>query len=315
MRLNLWDFDDTLVASTEATEKFLIKYPYIDRDQIWNNPNFNVKTILETLPILKTWMQLDNTPGVHWILTGRLLKPVLMWLNLWKDHPELGRIVRKIEYVASVSGSDDVSLGKKLWIDAHTKQFDEIHLFDDYKKNLDILEDTGVITHHMTNGHFLTASAKDTDSDIQKINNTLKSLRDLVDVSDKKTYSEIFRATIDILHNLQKDILKKLSTKEILDLISIQLDRINVEIEGDLKEIAKDLDGGKQVEVTISLKKTKKFIRHTIPEIYRSLHTTWIQIEAIFDQLSLPLICTVENYLYGDDEMPSGFSVVLWRME
>lgn len=329
-RLNIWDFDDTLAWSARTVEEFKRRYPQVENWRWWHDPKYSTEAALETLPVLEMWSEVASTDGDHWILTGRTLPAVKEWFSLWKDHPTLGHIVNKITRVVSTSGGPfqhrDTHQKKKQWIEDNVKGYEEIHVYDDSRQNIETIEEIGgIVVHLIRNGrevyqgkHYLwtksASKSEDIDKDLQIIYNGIKSLTNLKDLSTTKTYTEIFKATLDILQDFQRDILKNLATKDLFDLFEHQLSKLKIEIDGNLKSIPKDIDEGKEVEISFRFDELlTNFYKAKPNQIDRALYSLGIQIESTFDKLQQPYGCKILDPIKGKDGITVGYTAKIWK--
>lgn len=328
-RLNIWDFDDTLAWSVRAVEEFKRRYPEVESFRWWHDADWSTQAVLETMPVLEMWARLNKTPGTHWVLSGRNKSAIQEWMNLWRQHPDLGPVIRKISRIHSTSGGPfrhkDTAARKKKWVqDTVVGNWAEVHVYDDNKRNLAELDELGLITHLIRDGrevfqgdHHLweRVSSERVDKDLQVIYQSIKTLGEMEHLSEDATYSEVFRATLDTLKSLQNRILTGLSTLEVLELVVHQLAQTRISLGGDLSGIASQVEAGRHVEVEFRFDEVVEGIsRSTRPEIERAVHSLGVQIEATFDRLSLPIVCAVNQRVMGGDKVTVGFLGTIWRM-
>jgi len=164
-RLNIWDFDDTLVWSGKAFDKLSAQHPEIPRRDWWHDPNVSSLAAEITEPIEGTWARLGNTPGDHIILTGRVLAPVLAWLGWNATHPAVVEGIYKIDDVVSTSGDgnwpvEGTAARKALHVADLCDRYDEVHFYDDHPTNLQTVQGVcpKVRTHQIVDGHFVNRS-------------------------------------------------------------------------------------------------------------------------------------------------------------
>lgn len=321
--LHIWDFDDTLAESAAAVDKFKRENPDVESWKWWHDPQLSTEVALETLPIEDMWEKLDRTPGEHWILSGRVRAAIMAWLEIWKEHPKLGKIIKKIDRVLSTSGAAtkhiDTAIKKSRIIQRALKTYDEIHFYDDRRMNLDEVASLSnrIHPHYVLDGRITTAS--DTTFDDETFLLLSKYLQDFQNAEglvDNKTYREVMRSTGGILRKVLKDMTSNLTTLNMLEYVSQQLAKSKIEFVTDLGFIAGELDAGKQVLVEFSFeRKARDFYGHTPMEVHRAVHTLGISTELTFDRLLSPVVCKVQRKLYGEHRSPIGFEAVLWRME
>jgi hypothetical protein len=97
MRLNLWDFDDTLAASDDVIERLSKAHPEIAYRDWWQDPKLSTLAALETRPFPTMWATLLRTPGRHVLFSGRVPEAVEAWVEAYRDDPEIGAAVARLE--------------------------------------------------------------------------------------------------------------------------------------------------------------------------------------------------------------------------
>jgi hypothetical protein len=324
-RLNLWDFDDTLAWSGEAVRRFMSEYPDVEKWKWWHDEEYSTMAALETLPVHEMWDLLLRTPGDHWILTGRNRRAVIEWLKIWKNHPDIGYAVAQIDEVISTSGQAakhiDVALKKQREIERVLHVYDEIHVYDDRRMNLDSVSAVSdkVHPHLVEDGRVVTANVKRDGvfKDLQIIGSALTAIQGMEAVSDHDTYKELFRSTMGVIKRVQSDLIEKMSTSEILDYVTVQLAKSKITLSSDAAAVAAELDKGHQVEVEFRFeKKLKDFHGNAPKDVHRAVFSLGLNIETAFDKLQSPIICKVGDRVYGENSRyPVGFKAMLWRMK
>lgn len=101
--LHLHDFDDTLARSLSAVQIMEAVAPEVPFGAWWHDPELAKSALSITQPRYHNWDRIDRASGVHLILTGRNGAAVEDWLKQHRDDPDIGRAVRKIHKVISVS--------------------------------------------------------------------------------------------------------------------------------------------------------------------------------------------------------------------
>lgn len=327
-RLNLWDFDDTLAWSKEVVDRLALQHPDVQIEKWWHDDHYSTLAALETLPVEPVWKTLGSTPGDHWILTGRNRKAVMEWVEVWKDNPDIGKYVSQINKVISTSNAttdkDDIGIKKRGVLERLVLTYDEIHVYDDRRKNLEAMASVSdqVTLHLVSRGRIVKASEDESGAgdevykDLQILANALTAIQGLEMVSEEKTYAELFRSTIGIIKKVQSDLIGGMSTTELMDYTLTQLKKSKITLDGDVEGIVADLDRGHQVPVVFSFKRRlKDFYGKKPRDIYRAVYTIGLSIETIFDKLQSPLICTVGKRVYSDERLPTGFEATLWRIK
>ena len=323
-RLNVWDFDDTLAWSSEAVQRFKRKNPDVESWKWWHDPDISTEAALETLPITDMWERMDKTPGEHWVLTGRVARAVKEWMKIWRDHPEIGDTVRKIDKVISTSGPAakhlTVAIKKRRELKKALEVYDEIHFYDDHRLNLDAVADLSpnIFPHYVQNGRVVNASKVTfDDKNYRLLSHAIQSVQEMEDLSDKRTFREILRSAIGVFRNIQKDMTSDMSNLDLLEYVSQQLASNKIDFKTGLSFIADELDAGRKVDVEFDLdRKQKDFYGHPIQDVKRAAHTLSLKVENAFDWLQTPIVCKVKKFTYmPDSQVPTGFEAEIWRME
>jgi|7_EtaG_2_1085326.scaffolds.fasta_scaffold00061_57 hypothetical protein len=142
-RLNLWDFDDTLVASRKVAEQLYADYPDIKREEWWHDENVSTHAALLTPAISSNWSAMSSTKGEHWILTGRVLGAVLAWLEENASDPAVNGALDRLIDVVSTSGrkwkgeAEGTAARKAEFVAGICEDWEEVHLYDDTPENLE----------------------------------------------------------------------------------------------------------------------------------------------------------------------------------
>ena len=245
------------------------------------------------------------------------------WLKIWRDHPEIGRTVRKIDKVISTSGQAtkhiETAIKKSRIVQHALTVYDEIHIYDDRHMNLDSMAALSprIKPHYVQNGRILAASETTfDDKTYQLLTQAQQTIQGLENISDTRTFQEVLRSTVGVFKRMQKDMVDTMSTMDILEYVSQQIARNKVSFEMPLADLAKELDSHHQVEVTFSLEdKLSDFHGHSLPKVYRAAHTLALNTEVVFDKLQTPFICRTMNLTYGEGRMPDGFVALIWKVE
>lgn len=318
-RLNIWDFDDTLVWSNQAAVAYRHQNPDVDEWRLWHDPDVSSEMALEALPIISMWDRLQATPGTHWVLSGRTPYAIDTWLEMWAAHPRIGPLIRQLGRVGSTSDSTgpvpDTHTRKVEWVRQHVQGWGEVHFYDNSYKNITAMRELGwVQCHYVQNGRVVTGSAQSVDKTLQHIYHTSKALLDLKSVSTQATYTEIFKGTLGILRSMQNDLLSKQPTAELLHLVGLQLKRRGMDLEGDLWSAGARIDRGAPAFLTVRVDgKLAGVVKMPARAINRHLHTLQVEIEYAFDQLSMPLVGRVVDVV-RDKGVIVGFQVKAWKI-
>lgn len=323
-RLNLWDFDDTLAWSNEAVDRLREKYPDVKKWKWWHDEEYSIQAALETLPIEGVWELMGKMPGDHWILTGRNKRSVMEWLSIWKNHPTLGQYVKLVDEVISTSGNAarhiDVAVKKQAEVSKILTVYDEVHVYDDRRMNLEMVSAVSdqVHPHLVENGRLVTANINQdaVTRELQIIGNALNAIQGMELVSDQSTYKELFRSTVGIIKKVQRELVDKMSTGEVLTYVVGVLDKGKIELKANAQVVAAELDRGHQVPVEFRFdSRIKDFYGKSRQDVHRAVYSIGLNIETAFDKLQSPVICKVGKLLYMDGRVPVGYEAVLWRVK
>lgn len=318
-RLNIWDFDNTLAWSERVADAYSLEHPNVEGWRLWHDPDLSSELVLEAMPVLDMWQRVASTPGTHWVLSGRTLDALELWMTLWQGHPQLGPLVDSIVRVASTSlnaPTPDTHLRKVQWISQEAVGFDEVHFYDDTYRNIQAVEDAlpWVNTHWVRNGRVVSASAQSVEQGLNQIMQSMKALQDLEGLSTSESYKTLFRDTVNTLRGAQRDLLMKQPTSELLHLISMQLDRNGMQMVGDLHKAAAKVDGGGEAYIDVRIDdKLEDVKRSPAIKATRLLHSLKVQIAATFDRLSVPMVGVVDEPI-REDGLLVGYVVKIWKI-
>lgn len=139
MRLNLWDFDDTLAASDEVIERMSKAHPEIPYRDWWRDPTLSTLAALETPPLLSMWKTLAKTPGKHVIFSGRAPEAIEAWLDAYRDAPGVAPGAKKLSGLIPVPhfrrpGERIPSVKLRLIREMIRDGERDIHLYDDHRE-------------------------------------------------------------------------------------------------------------------------------------------------------------------------------------
>jgi len=143
-RLNLIDVDDTLLESSKAVAIMRHRHPDVPYSDWWREPNASTAAAEITKPIIGMWRMVAKLPGESVLLTGRHHAPVLRWLSMYADHPDVSPGIARITDVVSTAGKGWPVQGtparKALYALDRCDDYDEIHVYDDYPDNLTAIQ-------------------------------------------------------------------------------------------------------------------------------------------------------------------------------
>jgi len=160
-RLNLWDFDDTLVASNQVVERLARQHPEVDASAWWRDARYARVALAETKPFPTMWRLMARTPGKHVLFSGRVPAAVDEWLEAHADDPDV------TPGLAVLDGSIPVPQFRqageripdvKLRLIRDLVREHDVHLYDDHvdlpamvaKAKID-----GLTLHPVAHGHLL----------------------------------------------------------------------------------------------------------------------------------------------------------------
>jgi hypothetical protein len=139
--LHLWDFDDTLAASSTAVLALQSQYPQVKWSQWWHDPEWSSLAARVTQPHLAGWHTLASTPGTHWILTGRVLDALQAWFAQNRTQP-WSDALRHVTRIVSVSGYDTTGSAaqrKAAFVAQECGRWPHVVFYDDSPACLDLV--------------------------------------------------------------------------------------------------------------------------------------------------------------------------------
>lgn len=136
-RLNLWDFDDTLVSSDAVIDRLSRKHPEVAYRDWWQDPHFSTLAVLETKPIRAMWQTLLATPGTHVLFSGRVPEAVEAWIECYRRDKGIGPGIARLEGSIPVpkfrrAGERIPEVKLRLIRDLVRDGAHDIHLYDDH---------------------------------------------------------------------------------------------------------------------------------------------------------------------------------------
>lgn len=142
-RLNVWDFDDTLVASHVVNARLEAEFPEIPHWKWSHDPEVSVPAALLAEPIPGAWDILRAQPGVKLVLTGRCAEAVEAWFDQWGDEPGYRGPIRAFVDIVSTSSKSahkvQTAPAKAAYI-ASLCNIAEIHVYDDSTRNMTAIQ-------------------------------------------------------------------------------------------------------------------------------------------------------------------------------
>jgi hypothetical protein len=167
MRLNLWDFDDTLAASVVAVDRMAAEYPEIPYKSWWQDPKLSTAAVLETRPFPSIWRTLRKTPGRHVLFSGRVPDALSAWLDLYSHDPIVGPGIAMIDASIPVplyrhTGERILDVKLRLIRTLVADGERDIHLYDDHADLPAMVEAAripGLTLHRVAHGRLLNGRA------------------------------------------------------------------------------------------------------------------------------------------------------------
>jgi len=134
-RLNLWDFDDTLVASAVVVDRLAKAHPEIPYSDWWREVGPATLALRETKPLRTMWRTLAKTPGTNVLFSGRVLAAVETWLAANASDPDVAPGVRSLTGlipVAEFRRPGERIPDVKLRLIRALARDSDVHLYDDH---------------------------------------------------------------------------------------------------------------------------------------------------------------------------------------
>lgn len=163
VRLNLWDFDDTLAQSADVIYALAREYPEVPVSAWWRDVKLSTVAALQTEPYREMWRTMARTPGRNVLFSGRVPEAVEAWIENNRTDLAVAAGLRTLLGsipVARLRQRDEMIVAAKIRLlqrlvaDGET----EIHVYDDHP-DLPVLLETarlpGVTLHRASHGRLI----------------------------------------------------------------------------------------------------------------------------------------------------------------
>lgn len=127
-------------------------------------------------------------------------------MRIWSHHPDLGPYVKKVDKVISTSGAAskhlDVALKKQEEVGRLLQVYDEIHIYDDRRMNLEAISAISdrVKPHLVADGRIVSASlALAPYRGLRAIRDGLATLQGMDRLSSAPAYIDLYLATLSTI--------------------------------------------------------------------------------------------------------------------